>query len=339
LLQIAEDVPPVNSVPAGLIPRARRRAIVAPALAGVTTIAIVAAAAIGVAAVLRARPRIPATQGPVPTAAPEHPTRVGDGTLVFATTHGAFAATADGVRRLRTPPDFDGCCGIAISPDGTQLAYGVAGVPPDAGGLVQVSDVRTAQILASTGRVGGAAHDVAWSPDGTAFAFSHGDALGTYSLHGERATSVTEPPPNCRDELPTWSAASGEIAFFRVCGDDAAAIEVVRSDGSAETRLISMTVRPVGLAWSPDGSRLALASDDGSVWVVERGGSDLRRISAPADGAIGGSGTIAWSPDGTTIASVRDGGIDVIEVSSGTIRPLSGANGMGPVSLSWSSAG
>ena len=54
------------------------------------------------------------------------------------------------------------------------------------------------------------------------------------------------------------------------------------------------------LSWSPDGSRLAAAADDGlaNIWDV-RTGQELHKLS----GHSGAVYAIAWSPDGSRLAT------------------------------------
>ncbi|PTX94685.1 hypothetical protein DB346_21945 [Verrucomicrobia bacterium LW23] len=60
------------------------------------------------------------------------------------------------------------------------------------------------------------------------------------------------------------------------------------------------------MAWSPDGTRLAIGSDDGSVTVLEwKDGSEFRtqrRYVPPPEIAFTSDHPMAWSPDGATIA-------------------------------------
>ena len=133
-------------------------------------------------------------------------------------------------------------------------------------------------------------------------------------------TPTEEAPP---DEEPPV-AANGRIAFV-----DDGEISSIRPDGSSLRRLTSgfATVRRPD--WSPDGTKVAFASDRGSegdfdLWVLDtEDGSRKRLTSGPAE-----DGAPAWSPDGSEIAFGRqepgEGTKDiwVVDASSGALRQL-----------------
>ena len=99
--------------------------------------------------------------------------------------------------------------------------------------------------------------------------------------------------------------ALGLIAFKRADG-----IYVMRADGShiGALRRGSVASRATGLAWSPDGRRLAFASGLG-IWVMDADGSDLVRLVRPSAEAGQMLVSATWSPDGKKLAySAKSGG-------------------------------
>ncbi len=86
-----------------------------------------------------------------------------------------------------------------------------------------------------------------------------------------------------------------------------------------------------GVSWSPDGTRLATASDDGKVRFYSAAGALLMTLSGHAAGVT----SVAWSPDGRTIASGSDDGTIRLWDTDGTLRKvLTGHDGY-VTSLSW----
>ena len=81
-------------------------------------------------------------------------------------------------------------------------------------------------------------------------------------------------------------------------------IYVIRADGSGKRRLTRSGAKDIAPAGSPDGRRIAFASDrDGKfeVYVMNADGSEQRRlVGKPANSFP------AWSPDGRKIAFVSD---------------------------------
>ncbi len=122
---------------------------------------------------------------------------------------------------------------------------------------------------------------------------------------GEVAASVAASPSTT--PLPR-GAGRGTIAFTKVAEDSKTPpdIYLVRSDGSGLRRV---AVGARGPAWSPDGARIAYASESarGGVWVMNADGSGKQRVTP----APGGADWVAWSPDGKRIlfSSTAFGGL------------------------------
>jgi TolB protein len=97
------------------------------------------------------------------------------------------------------------------------------------------------------------------------------------------------------------------IAFTRPDG-----IYVIRVDGRGERPLRrgSVAAGAVGLAWSPDGRKLAFSNWSTGIWVMNADGSGLMRLLAPAEISAKGLGEPSWSPLGRRIAftALRDKG-------------------------------
>lgn len=164
-----------------------------------------------------------------------------------------------------------------------------------------------------------------WSPDGTRIAFQrrHDDKFDIFVMNadGSESQQLTDDPDH--DYLPAWSVDGTKIYFlsWRQEADDTERIPhfyVMNADGSDERRLWSLSpYASADLRWSKDGTfavtSLALESDNADVYVLDRAGRIVRRITWDSwnfDGAP------SLSPDGKHIAyySANDEGSDIVVV-------------------------
>ena len=159
---------------------------------------------------------------------------------------------------------------------------------------------------------------------------------------GDYVVALQEVAANCEFTSPTpqtVAVPSGGTAVVRfdgactvaaqlavvIASDGDEEIYLVKSNGAGLTRLTTNTASDVEPAWSPDGSKVAFATNrDGNfeISVINADGQNPVRLtsSSAADRAP------AWSPDGTKIAftSFRDGNGEIY---------VMGADGSNPVRL------
>jgi WD40 repeat protein len=146
---------------------------------------------------------------------------------------------------------------------------------------------------------------ISWSPDGMQFAYARPDSIwiaDVASGTSRRLTDCASQFPPC---VPAWSSDGREIAVSR-----GGHIEFMNPDGTSVARLSVSVSTIYALAWSPDGSQLAAATDgftafdSSTLYVVQRDGSDFRALAdaaAPGTAIVG----LAWAPDGSRIAYIN----------------------------------
>lgn len=160
---------------------------------------------------------------------------------------------------------------------------------------------------------------VTWSSDGSKLYFEHGGDVYTSDpdftdlepililSNGDAVTGALDVAP---------SPDGSQLAVTKVDGHPADIWVVTLSTGEA-VDVTDPTAIDTDPEWSPDGTRIAFASDpDGGgslIFTMDPDGSNLVRLS----NSVSGDSRPSWSPDGQTIAvqaNGLDGGIDLLRV-------------------------
>ena len=135
---------------------------------------------------------------------------------------------------------------------------------------------------------------------------------------------------------PAWSPDGSRIAYvdhrYYLATDE---IWTMKSDGTDQRRLVDLgrcgpndpSGCTNGLAWSPDGSKLAFHSA-GGIYIVRADGSGLHRISK--DGV-----QPAWSPDGSQIAYTRGGEMFTMAPDGSNVTLMEGVVVAPPYGWAW----
>ncbi len=191
-------------------------------------------------------------------------------------------------------------------------------------------------------------HGIAWRPDRKSIVFSSAragvPALWQIDLQGgapERLAGVGEPA-----FYPAASPDGRRIAYTNLVMSSSiweSPGPNANDDGTRLKRLIHSTRNDVNPDFSPDGSRIAFASDRSGafeIWMCERDGANPSKITSFQSPA--GAGTPRWSPDGQRIAfdcrADGNGQIYVVTLTTGKPRRLTRGNAE-HVAPSWSSDG
>lgn len=128
---------------------------------------------------------------------------------------------------------------------------------------------------------------------------------------------------------PSWSPDASRIAHCRGTPNDSS-LWINRVDRRASRRLPGASCR--GVAWAPNGRRLAVVRDTDIVLVTPAGRVD--RVLQRGDIGVVWSPGLVWSPDSTRVAVRTGNGLYTI-TADGTVRKRK-LLGRGFEALSWS---
>ena len=171
-----------------------------------------------------------------------------------------------------------------------------------------------------------------WSPDGRRMVVVGEESVRLRIVR--LAGSVIEAVLPIEGNEPAWSPDGKLIAFQSNRGGDLLQIYVVRPDGSGLRRLTSDRAARGGnrfgahsAAWSPDGRRLAFASDrdgDDDIYVVRLDGTGPRKVTRN----LVDDSNPRWSPDARRIVFDRTDyerdrrAIVIVDLTTGTESEL-----------------
>jgi dipeptidyl aminopeptidase/acylaminoacyl peptidase len=308
LTGLANAIPPVGSAPPGLIPKARRRAYVMPALALLCVIAAAVVTFAGVRAVLGAQASVPAVPRPDQGAARE------DHVIVVFDRSGrpglAAAADADGEPAGYTVIRPEGNLWPLDRTDDGRLAF----TGFDRQGLFVLELDGRVTTVVPTGNPDGRIYGASWSPDGARLVYSIGAdvhrSLHVISDDGSDDRLLLDGSGRWPVESPSWSPDGSTIAYVRGdndCGEKCQALGrnelelwAMDADGSDARPLVRGLHVSGTPAWSPDGSSIAIAANGADrrphVFVLSLSSGEVRQLTDHVSRAP------VWSPDGGRIA-------------------------------------
>jgi Tol biopolymer transport system component len=143
--------------------------------------------------------------------------------------------------------------------------------------------------------------DFAWSPDGMDLAYATHGHVQVVDVATGASREIMSGAAHCS---LAWSPDGSRIA---VAHDGM--IELIDPEGGNRSTLVELPGIIVQPTWSPNGERIAFqgvpgyGSDERSLNVIDRDGSNLTELLGPAHDSIGFFDP-AWSPDGSRIAYI-----------------------------------
>jgi WD40 repeat protein len=140
--------------------------------------------------------------------------------------------------------------------------------------------------------------DVAWSPDGMDLAYATHGHVQVVDVATGASREIMSGAAHCS---LAWSPDGSRIS---VAHDGM--LELIDPEGGNRSTLVELPGIIAQPTWSPDGKRIAfqVVSDERSLYVIDRDGSNLTELLGPAPHDSMGFFDPAWSPDGSRIAYI-----------------------------------
>ncbi len=214
------------------------------------------------------------------------------------------AETGEKQKLLTSPNQFNGDSKPEFSPDGQWLAFiRSSNVAVEDIYLVSVSGGEPRRVTSDNQRIDG----LDWTADGREIVFSstRGGPYGLWRVSISGGAPEALPGVGENAYGPVVSRHGNYLAYVYRKQD----VNIWRAGGpnstvknSPPTRLIASTREDLSPAYSPDGKRIAFASDrSGSleIWICDSEGSNPVQVT---NFGSGHNGTPRWSPDGQRIA-------------------------------------
>ena len=220
------------------------------------------------------------------------------------TDSGVWVSKADGTEHVRASVAITAVLGIAPawSPDGTRLAFAARGEPVE-----KDEPTSTLYVVRADGSgiersvpLPWTVYDLAWSPTGEAWLFVGGSPDAEMSVHalpsqGDGGEEMVELFDGAL--AADWSPDGNQV----VVGDYQSRTLLVVGRDQEPRQVAQLPLQPVEVAWSPDGTRVAVAVASSTrqgystgLYVVTLETGELTTVVRDE----GWLGWPAWSPDG-----------------------------------------
>lgn len=219
----------------------------------------------------------------------------------------------------------DGALAVAWSPDGTTLAS--AG----ADGFLRVATIAGAD--SGSLFVGSPLTSVVWL-DATTVAFGATDGRIRLWPTGERQVSLVLSRHAAVEQL-LWLLGAGQL--LSVGGRDQTVRLWDRQSGTEITTLFDFVAYQLAtvIAWSPDGSRLAVGNNGGTVQVWSPLAKEMITVLGGHEASIT---SLAWSPDGLWLATsgLPDNSVRVWSATTGELMAEMSGHTAQVTAVAWS---
>lgn len=239
----------------------------------------------------------------------------GSGSILYGNSSDLYRVAADGSTDellLRAPSTVDN---LALDSDGDTVAFSVGPYgPTDSAGVWTYSLAsETVRQLTSSGTEQDSL--LTWSPSNAyvAFVLSGDPSIHIVPVHGGDVVTLPPEHPTTEFDSLAWSpqAYRASLLYSTSFVDDDELYSFGFSAGVAgrQRRLTTNWSQDVDPAWSPDGSKLAFASDRSGrfqIYVMRADGSRVRRLTRDAANDT----QPAWSPNGSRIVFSSDRLVD-----------------------------
>ena len=247
----------------------------------------------------------PATASTIPpTTVPEYTSSLPLGKIALPIYDGerevydVFVVYADDMRWTRVASLADQ---PAFRPDGQRIAF--RSRQNQKPGLYAIDLDGNNETIVTTSDEAGL---LTWSPDGERIAFViYNVVQNTWRIYITSADGQGEATELVSGWAPAWGP-TGQLAYTGCNeGGGHCGIRFTTDENLGSPILITADSRDIGLAWSPDGTKIAYMSDHDGNWEIYTVGvafPEVRRLTI--NGAQ--DGLPAWSPDGQHLAFVSD---------------------------------
>jgi hypothetical protein len=224
-------------------------------------------------------------------------------------------------------PGFDSVDGLAWSGDGSKLAMGATD------GRLIIWDATSWTINAQTETYHATVMNAAWSQDGNALSFAmHDGSLRLWDVVRGRERLSFSPTTGMVNSV-AWTQDGKMVATIDASGSVRLWNDPGGTPGLTQWEQVA-SIRheagiPVHLAWSPDGTRLAIAGEKVLAWDT----TTQKVVFAQPFPAL----NVAWSADGSKLAAAcQDGVLRVWNLASAQ-ELLDTPHWVGYLSVGWSS--